>query len=116
MGDLVRWVQTLKDLLNTSQMKEFSLENAKAIGDEEANKIVVNIARSQGFKPRPIWMVPLSRDKLKNQILKTRSPSEHWVLADLSFKDGLLEFQCSFCQSKPFWCITRESAHVSETS
>lgn len=37
-------------------------------------------------------MVPLNRDKLKNQILKTRPPSEHWGLADLSFKDGLWNF------------------------
>ena len=50
----------------------------------------------QGFKPR---MVPLSREKLKNQILKTRPPSEHLGLASLSFKDGLLEFQCSADQS-----------------
>lgn len=32
--------------------KEFSLSNAKEIGDQEAKKIIVNIAKSQGFTPK----------------------------------------------------------------
>lgn len=42
----------LTGALSILWMKEFSLENAKEIGDEQANKWVVNIAKSQGFKPK----------------------------------------------------------------
>lgn len=52
-------------------------------------------ALMQGFKPRPIFMVPLSQDKLKNQILKTRLPGKHSGLAGSSFRDILWQFQRS---------------------
>ncbi len=42
----------LTGALSILWMKEFSLQNAKEIGDKDANNILVNIAKSQGFKPK----------------------------------------------------------------
>ena len=42
----------LTGVLSILWMKEFSLENAKNLGDEDAKKFVINVARTQGFNPR----------------------------------------------------------------